>query len=47
MVATANPVGEGVVPIEDKVKEDVLEQILGTITQAGSAEVLSIENVAV
>jgi hypothetical protein len=41
-VAVANPAGEGVVPIDDKVNEDVLKQIFGCITQAGRTKVLSI-----
>ena len=41
-VAVANPAGEGVVPIDDKINEDVLKQIFGTIIQAGRTKVLSI-----
>ena len=46
-VTVANPAGAGVVPIDDKVKEDVFSQTLGTISQAGSTKVLSIANAAV
>jgi len=43
-VAFANPAGESVVPIDDKVNEDVLKQMFGDITQAGRTKVLSIDN---
>jgi hypothetical protein len=43
-VAVANPAGESVVPIDDKVNEDVLKQMFGIITQAGRTKVLSIAN---
>ena len=46
-IAAANPTGEGVVPIEVKVNEDVLEQVLGNTTQAYKLKVLSIASAAV
>ena len=46
-VASANSVGEGVIPIDYKAKEDVLLQMLGTTKQAGSTKVLSIASEAV
>jgi hypothetical protein len=46
-VTVANPSGEGVVPIDVKVNEDVLKQIFESITHAGRTKALSIANAAV
>jgi hypothetical protein len=46
-VAVRKPAGEGVVPIDNRVNEDVLKHMVGSITQACSINVSSIESVFV
>ena len=46
-VAAKKPDGEGVVPIDDRVNEDVLKHMIGSMTQACNINVSSIASVSV